>query len=93
MQLGDIRIDRILEMETPFMAPESMFPDATPDDVARHRHWMEPWALDPVSGKTLWQQQLQPGIATPISFALDGKQYIAVMSGIKNGKVYFFAVS
>jgi glyoxylase-like metal-dependent hydrolase (beta-lactamase superfamily II) len=51
MQLGDIQIDRILEMETPFMTPAAMFPDATPDDVAKHRHWMEPWALDPLTGK------------------------------------------
>jgi quinohemoprotein ethanol dehydrogenase len=49
-------------------------------------------ALDPVTGKTLWQQQLQSGIATPISYELDGKQYIAVMSGIKGGKIYGFAL-
>jgi len=51
MQLGDIQIDRILEMETPFMTPAAMFPESTPDDLARHRQWMEPWALDPVTGK------------------------------------------
>jgi glyoxylase-like metal-dependent hydrolase (beta-lactamase superfamily II) len=51
MQLGDIQIDRILEMEAPFMAPAAMFPDATPDELAKHRHWMEPWALDPATGK------------------------------------------
>ena len=49
-------------------------------------------ALDPVTGKTLWEQQLQPGIATPISYELDGKQYIAVMSGVSKGKVYGFAL-
>ena len=49
-------------------------------------------ALDPVTGKTLWEQQLQSGIATPISYELDGKQYIAVMSGVTKGKVYFFAL-
>jgi quinohemoprotein ethanol dehydrogenase len=49
-------------------------------------------ALDPVTGKTLWEQQLQPGIATPISYELDGKQYIAVMSGVTKGKVYGFAL-
>lgn len=30
-------------------------------------------ALHPVTGKTLWEQQLEPGIATPISYELDGK--------------------
>jgi len=49
-------------------------------------------ALDPVTGKTLWEQQLQPGVATPISYEFEGKQYVAVMAGVKNGKVYFFAL-
>jgi outer membrane protein assembly factor BamB len=51
------------------------------------------FALDPVSGKTLWESQLAPGgVATPISYELDGKQYIAVMAGIKGGRVYTFAL-
>ncbi len=49
-------------------------------------------ALDPVTGKTLWERQLRPGIATPISYELDGKQYIAVMSGTSRGRVYGFAL-
>lgn len=49
-------------------------------------------ALHPVTGKTLWEQQLQPGIATPISYELDGNQYIAVMSGLSKGKVYGLAL-
>src|SRR5690606_19913534 len=51
VQLGDIRIDRILELETPFMTPAAMFPDAAPEDIEQQRHWMEPWALDPATGK------------------------------------------
>ena len=51
MQLGDIRIDRILELATPFMTPTAMFPDATAEAIERHRHWLEPWVLDPASGK------------------------------------------
>jgi quinohemoprotein ethanol dehydrogenase len=51
------------------------------------------FALDPVSGKTLWESQLLPGgVATPISYELDGKQYIAVMAGISKGRVYTFAL-
>lgn len=53
MQFGDIHIDRILEMETPFLDPLQMFPDATAADIAAHRHWLEPWALCPVSGKII----------------------------------------
>ena len=53
MHLGDIQIDRILEMETPFMTPAAMFPDSRPEQLTQHRHWMEPWALDPVTGKII----------------------------------------
>jgi quinohemoprotein ethanol dehydrogenase len=49
-------------------------------------------ALDPMTGKTLWEMKLQAGMATPISYELDGKQYIAVMSGAMKGKVYGFAL-
>ena len=47
---------------------------------------------DPVSGKTLWEHQLATGVATPISYELDGKQYIAVMSGMSKGRMYGFAL-
>lgn len=51
------------------------------------------YALDPVSGKTMWETQLLTGgVATPISYELDGKQYIAVMAGISKGRVYGFAL-
>ncbi len=49
-------------------------------------------ALDPMTGATLWERQLRPGIATPISYELDGTQYIAVMSGTSRGRVYGFAL-
>lgn len=50
LRLGDMRIDRIVEFERPFMAPDRLFPDATADDVDRHRHWLEPDSLDRQSG-------------------------------------------
>jgi len=50
------------------------------------------FALDPLTGKTLWEAQLGQGVATPISLELDGKQYIAVMAGISKGKVHAFAL-
>jgi glucose dehydrogenase len=51
------------------------------------------FALDPVSGKTLWESQMAPGgVATPISYELDGKQYIAVMAGVSKGKIFAFAL-
>jgi glyoxylase-like metal-dependent hydrolase (beta-lactamase superfamily II) len=53
IQLGDILIDRIVELETPFMTPAAMFPDAPPEAFEAHRHWLEPWALCPHSGKLI----------------------------------------
>lgn len=39
-------------------------------------------AYDALSGKRLWQYQSQYGVnAPPISYAIDGKQYIAVVAG------------
>ena len=49
-------------------------------------------ALDPATGKTLWEQQTMPGVATPVTYELDGKQYVAVMAGTANGKVFSFAL-
>ena len=45
-------------------------------------------AIDARTGKTLWQFQTGSGInAQPITFTRDGRQYIAVLSGI--GGVYW----
>ncbi len=49
-------------------------------------------ALDPESGKTVWEYQLMQGVATPITYQMDGKQYVAVMSGISKGRVFGFAL-
>jgi quinohemoprotein ethanol dehydrogenase len=39
-------------------------------------------ALDAASGKALWSQPTQTGvIAAPISYAIDGEQYVAIMVG------------
>lgn len=53
MQLGEIQISRILEMETPFMDFAAMFQDLSPDLLEEHRHWMEPTALCPRTGKII----------------------------------------
>jgi quinohemoprotein ethanol dehydrogenase len=50
-------------------------------------------ALDPATGATLWQHQLSQGVATPISYELDGRQFIAVMSGTSRGRVYSFSLN
>jgi glyoxylase-like metal-dependent hydrolase (beta-lactamase superfamily II) len=48
--IGQIVIQRIVESICTGFEPLSFFPETTPDDWARHRTWMEPRALDPVSG-------------------------------------------
>ncbi|MEO8681982.1 MAG: PQQ-dependent dehydrogenase, methanol/ethanol family [Vicinamibacterales bacterium] len=51
------------------------------------------FALDPANGKTLWESKMLPGgVATPITYELDGKQYIAVMSGTSKGRIFAFAL-
>ncbi len=51
--VGDILVRRVLEMEIPFRTPENLFPDSTPEAIDAHRHWMEPWALCPETGKMI----------------------------------------
>jgi quinohemoprotein ethanol dehydrogenase len=50
------------------------------------------FALDPATGATLWQHAMMPGVATPITYKLDGRQYVAVMSGANGGRVFAFAL-
>ena len=49
-QLGDIAIARIVEREEPAFTVSGLLPDATPETLAPHRHWLEPKALDPATG-------------------------------------------
>lgn len=45
-QLGDIRVDRIIEGEYPFMAATEFLPGLTPEVLGENRGWMRPAALD-----------------------------------------------
>ena len=51
--IGDIHIQRIMELEEPFIPVSKMFPDANAQAIAPHRSWLEPWALCPVSGRLI----------------------------------------
>ena len=51
--LGDIVIQRVAEMEIPFLTAEELFIDATQEAVNAERDWMEPWALCPDSGRLI----------------------------------------
>jgi glyoxylase-like metal-dependent hydrolase (beta-lactamase superfamily II) len=49
-RLGDISLARILEREEPAFVTTKLIPNATPEALAPHRHWLEPNALDPKTG-------------------------------------------
>lgn len=49
-RFGDVRVDRILEVEGPLLPPQQLFPTATVEAIDRHRHWLEPKLLDASSG-------------------------------------------
>ena len=44
--IGDIRIDRLVEQEGRFLAALDMFPALTQERLEAERHWLEPHALD-----------------------------------------------
>jgi glyoxylase-like metal-dependent hydrolase (beta-lactamase superfamily II) len=56
-QLGDITIDRIIEREGPYITLAEMFDEALPEAVEPHRHWLEPKALEPVTGRIVMPVQ------------------------------------
>jgi quinohemoprotein ethanol dehydrogenase len=50
-------------------------------------------ALSADKGEKLWSEKLMPGMANPVTYMVDGKQYVAVLSG-RGGKarIYTFAL-
>ena len=49
-QLGQIRIERIVESICADFEPLLFFPETTPEDWKRHQEWMKPHAMDSASG-------------------------------------------
>jgi len=43
-------------------------------------------------GDKLWELAIGGGISTPVSYMLDGKQYISVLAGRGNGRLYTFVL-
>lgn len=50
-RIGEVVIHRVLEDESPWVAPSTLYPDLTPEILASHRPWLEPHLLDPATGK------------------------------------------
>jgi hypothetical protein len=68
-RLGEIAIARIVEREEPAFVASSLLPDATPENLAPYRHWLEPNALDPATGLLILPIQSYVGITTSLSLA------------------------
>ncbi len=41
MRIGDIEVQRLVELEEPFIPVGRMFPDASHEAIAPHRPWPE----------------------------------------------------
>jgi len=48
--LGELSLQRVVEQEIPFFDPLTFFPHLTADRLEENRSWLEPLALDPVTG-------------------------------------------
>jgi len=55
--LGDIRLDRIVESNSPDFDPLEFFPDTTAADWEPHKHWLQPFAMDPATGNLIFTMQ------------------------------------
>jgi glucose dehydrogenase len=47
-------------------------------------------ALHAGTGAILWEKPLYPGIATPVTYELDGRQYVSVLSGAQSSRMFTF---
>jgi len=57
LRIGDIEVQSIVELEGPFRAPVDFIEAATDEAMAEHRELLEPWALDPATGKLIFKFQ------------------------------------
>ncbi len=67
--IGEIEVTRIVELEEPFLAPDKMFAEATPEAIAPHLGWLLPDALCPTTGRLILPIQTYV-IRTPQHVAL-----------------------
>lgn len=53
LNVGEIRIDRVVESELPIFEPDFLFPDATREALDAERAWLEPHYVDPKTGRLI----------------------------------------
>src|SRR4029077_1609325 len=49
-RVGETEITRVLEFEAALFDPAVIHPEASPEIIERHRNWLTPTFMDPVSG-------------------------------------------
>jgi quinohemoprotein ethanol dehydrogenase len=53
-------------------------------------------AHDALTGEVLWQTQLLQTMGSPVTYEVDGRQYVSIMAGTENnnppGRLYTFAL-
>ena len=52
-RVGQIEVTRIVELNEPFLTPEKMFAEATPEAIAPHLEWLLPNGMCPDSGRLI----------------------------------------
>jgi glyoxylase-like metal-dependent hydrolase (beta-lactamase superfamily II) len=55
--VGEMRVDRVIEQELPGFDPFEFFPNLTKEELEEHRSMLEPNALDPASGLLVFTMQ------------------------------------
>jgi len=50
IRLGEVTIDRVIEIDRSFYPTREMLPDSTPDAIARHMGWLRPHFFDETTG-------------------------------------------
>jgi len=55
--IGSIRVDRVIEEEGPDFPATKLLPEATPEALDPHRHWLEPRFLDTATQKWVLAMQ------------------------------------
>lgn len=57
IDLGGIRISRIVESEEPLLKPSEIYPDSTPEVIQANLHWLSPGFYDEASNRLILTMQ------------------------------------
>ena len=52
-RIGEMSVQRVMEMQLEFRMPGEMFPSSTPEEIAALAPQFTPWAIHPESGRAI----------------------------------------